>query len=75
MSSRVSDAGPLDLDDLGPKVGQKFGTVRPRNVMREVDNPDAFKGGLGQMCLLFGSRRVLSQARLYRCVTVGGRKF
>ena len=40
---RVAAVRALDLDDVGAVVGEQLGAVRPRDVVREVEDLDALQ--------------------------------
>jgi hypothetical protein len=43
----VSVLGHLDLDDVGPVVGEQLGAVGRRDHLTEFEDPDAFESGVG----------------------------
>ena len=53
--ARVVAVRRLDLDDLGAEVSQQFRAVRARDPLREIDDADAFEGGIGQAARSFRS--------------------
>ena len=44
----VAGSRPLDLDDVGPQIGQCLGAERTQHHLCEVENANSFEGALHQ---------------------------
>jgi hypothetical protein len=46
MASRVSAAGPLNLDNLRAEISKEFRAIRPGDVMSKIENLDVTESGV-----------------------------